>query len=211
MVLMVLGVALVEANVVALDVLENVIPVDASRSPKIVLAVPNNEPANPVKLRFNTLPLRDRVYVPPVKLKLIAFASVGVPGSTVTEEAVLFVTVTFDVPVTVRLVAVDVSNTVPVAVTLSDPLPKAIVRIFALLLSNAGQVKENETRFKVPRVNVNVLFDIVNAAANRNVPPNVSIVIGNGIVFPAEFIDWIPLPENVCVRVPDTVTPEPSM
>ncbi len=158
--LVMVWVPLVAPNVKALLDEVNVMPVDRFKLPYIITLEPNapNVPANPVKskllTRVEAVKRRLKAYVPPVKLKLILFASDTAPGVTVIAVDPVEVTLTTLVPVVVNPVTLSVLHTVPVPEQLMFPVPKAIVRVFALFEINAVVVNVRLLRSNVPRVSV---------------------------------------------------------
>lgn len=123
LVLMVRGVALVEANVVVLVPAVSVMPVESVRSPKMVRAALSNVPEKPVKFRLRKCP-DTLTEVPEVILKLIEFGSPAVVD-VVTSDVAAGEILTTGVPVIVKPEDVDDHPEDPV--TVIDPLvPKSI-------------------------------------------------------------------------------------
>lgn len=142
-----------------------------------------------VKVTFFAFPEAKNVYnAPPIplKTKLIAFASVKGPLLTVVAVLVLFVTLTTDVPVMVRFVPVLVVQTVPKPVTVTFPVPKAIVLVFELLLANWPQVSVLLFRLSVPAVSVTSLLEATVKASCKTHEPPVPLNV-NGLEYETPF------------------------
>jgi hypothetical protein len=152
--------------------------------------------------------------VPPVKLKLIEFASDREPGVTAIAVDPVDVIFTTGVPLTVRFVAIVVNHgpglPVPVPEQFISPVPKAIERILVLLELNFPVVQSKSLRSSVPRVRkVDLVTPVTKLLFISCIPPpGASIVIELSNVFPAESKVFIDLFEKVIVVVPEGVIAE---
>lgn len=138
-----------------------------------------------------------RVYVPAVKLKLTAFASVGLPELIVTAEAPEYEIFTVGVPVMVRFVTVPVFHAVPEVVVVMLPVPNAIVLTLEFEEAKDGVVSVLPFRSSVPAVNVTGAPN-VQLLANDQVPPAplmVRVFVPNET--PPKSSVLVPLPANV--------------
>ena len=110
-------------------------------------------------------------------VKLIAFASVGVPVEINLSVAPPPVNSTNDVPDIVKLVGVEVFQAKPLETDVITilPVPKLIVLVLVLALVNVKQVNVYEPNANVPFVSVATPVS-VNASCSVHVPPTPSKV-----------------------------------
>jgi hypothetical protein len=134
--------------------------------------------------------------VPPVKLKLMAAEErMTVPVDAVIAAEPVEVTLTAEVPVTVKLVTVTVFQTVPVPVTVMFPVPKAIVLTVTTEELKVVHVNVYDCKSNVPDDNVKAPV-LVNAAPNCKIilPPNDAVIAPQfGVV---AFVVTVPAPES---------------